>query len=80
MISQFSSKFCRRLKKWGGGTGTGPMMKGMGVWEVMQAYAGSEVATGSWRVHLSQDDIGSVGSCGSCSCRRKRTLRMSAAS
>lgn len=54
-----------------GGTGTGPMMKGMGVWEVMQAYAGSEVATGSWRVHLSQDDIGSVGSCGSCSCRRK---------
>lgn len=46
----------------------------------MQAYAGSEVATGSWRVHHSQDDIGSVGSCGSCSCRSKRTLRMSAAS
>jgi hypothetical protein len=77
MISQFSSKFLPPSQEMG--TGTGPMIKGMGVWKLcgrMQAARSLQVRGGG---HLNKDDIGSVGSCGSCSCRRKRTLGISAA-
>jgi hypothetical protein len=66
-----------------GGTGTGPMMKGMGVWEVMQAYAGSEVAPGRGGSTLARMILGRLARVARVAPVRaggKRTLRMSAAS